>query len=595
MKEHPMFRINRTKIAFTLCLLLICPVISLMAQQTATADGVVPSVMKFAGTLSGADGKPLTGTQGVTFLLYKEETGGPPLWIETQNVQADKSGRYSVMLGSATSNGLPAAAFSAGEARWLGVQPSGEAEQPRTVLVSVPYALKALDAETLGGRPASAFMIAPAAGSSAQAAKVAPAAELANELVCSSGTACKAGFVPLFATNGGSAKVTDSIVTQSGTTVKVNGSASVISKASAPALVGQSSGTNAVSDGVDGISSSGTASGVAGINKGNGVGVYGTGGTGVLGTGGTGVYGFGNSGYGIYGLSNSSHGIVGISNGNFFGVVGEGGGAGVYGSGGSGVVGYGTSGVGMYGQHVGASILGSEIPYAGIWGDTNTLGAAGVAGTGMDGIGGIFLNDSPSGNWALVAANYSRSGPIFTAENMANGVSCTINASAQLHCDGGVGAIVQLDSGNRKVAMSGIQSPENWFEDFGSAQLVNGVAVIQLDRDFIQTVSTEKDYRVFPVPNGDCKGLYVTNKSTNSFEVRELGGGSSNIRFDYRIAAIRKNYETVRFADHTKDLDPRKMLDRMRKAKPVSTSDPVSGKPASVPIAGVPAPQLSNR
>jgi hypothetical protein len=582
-----MFRINRTKIGFTLCLLLICPVISLMAQQTATADGVVPSVMKFTGALYGADGKPLTGTQGVTFLLYKEETGGPPLWIETQNVQADKSGRYSVMLGSATSNGLPAAAFSAGEARWLGVQPSGEAEQPRTLLVSVPYALKALDAETLGGRPASAFMIAPAAGSSAQEAKVAPAAEQANELVCSSGIACKAGFVPLFATNGGSAKVTDSILTQSGATVKVNGSANVISKASAPALVGQSSGTNAVSDGVDGVTSSGTASGVAGINNGNGVGVYGT--------GGTGVYGIGNSGYGIYGISSSSHGIVGLSNGNFYGVVGEGGGAGLYGSGGYGVLGYGTSGFGMYGQHVGASILGSEIPYAGIWGDTNTLGAAGVAGTGMDGIGGIFLNDSPSGNWALVAANYSRSGPIFTAENIANGVSCTINASAQLHCDGGIGAIVQLDRGNRKVAMSGIESPENWFEDFGSAQLVNGVAVIQLDRDFIQTVSTEKDYRVFPVPNGDCKGLYVTNKSANSFEVRELGGGSSNIRFDYRIAAIRKNYETVRFADHTKDLDPRKMLDRMRKAKPVSTSDPVSGKPASVPIAGVPAAQLSKR
>lgn len=582
-----MFRINRTRIGFSLCLLLICPVMSLMAQQIATADGVVPSVMKFTGTLSGADGKPLTGTQGVTFLLYKEETGGPPLWIETQNVQADKSGRYSVMLGSATSSGLPAAAFSAGEARWLGVQPSGEAEQPRTLLVSVPYALKALDAETLGGRPASAFMIAPAAGSSAQEAKVVPAAEQANELVCSSGTACKTGFVPLFATNGGSAKVTDSIVTQSGAAVKVNGSANVISKASAPALVGQSSGTNAVSDGVDGVTSSGTASGVAGINNGNGVGVYGT--------GGTGVYGIGNSGYGIYGISNSSHGIVGLSNGNFYGVVGEGGGAGVYGSGGYGVLGYGTSGFGMYGQHVGASILGSEIPYAGIWGDTNTLGAAGVAGTGMDGIGGIFLNDSPSGNWALVAANYSSSGPIFTAENIANGVSCTINASAQLHCDGGIGAIVQLDSGNRKVAMSGIESPENWFEDFGSAQLVNGVAVIELDRDFIQTVSTEKDYRVFPVPNGDCKGLYVTNKSANSFEVRELGGGSSNIRFDYRIAAIRKNYETVRFADHTKDIDPRKMLDRMRKAKPVSTSDPVSGKPASLPIAGPPAAQLSTR
>ena len=97
------------------------------------------------------------------------------------------------------------------------------------------------------------------------------------------------------------------------------------------------------------------------------------------------------------------------------------------------------------------------------------------------------------------------------------------------------------------------------------------------------------------MPNGDCKGLYVTNKSANSFEVRELGNGSSNIRFDYRITAIRRKYETVRFADHTKDLDPRKMLEQMRKTKPVSTFDPASGKAALVPIAGVPAAQLSNR
>ncbi|HEY6763349.1 MAG TPA: hypothetical protein VI386_01145 [Candidatus Sulfotelmatobacter sp.] len=532
-----MFQINRSKIRFTLCLclMLICPVISLMAQQTATADGVVPSVMKFTGTLSGTDGKPLTGTQGVTFLLYKEETGGAPLWIETQNVQVDKNGRYSVMLGSATSHGMPAEAFAAGEARWLGVHPSGQDEQPRVVLVSVPYALKALDAETLGGRPASAFMIAPAAGNTAQAAaKGAPATEQPNEIVCSSGTACKTGFVPLFASNGGSAKVTDSIVTQTGTTVKVNGSANVISAASTPAILGTSTGTSGTSNGVEGVTSSGTASGVAGVNKGSGWGVYGStsgtsgtsigvegvtssplaygvagsnesSGIGVYGNGGTGVYGTGNSSYGVYGTSNTSHGIVGISNGNFFGVVGEGGGAGLYGSGPAGILGFATSGNGIYGQHVGASTRGDEIPYAGVWGDTNTVGSAGVAGTGQDGIGGIFLNDSPSGNWALVAANYNSNGPIFTAENQANGVQCNINAFASLQCDGGIGAMVQLDSGNRKVAMSGIESPENWFEDFGSAQLVNGVAVIQFDLDFIQTVNTGRDYRVFPVPTATAR------------------------------------------------------------------------------------------
>jgi trimeric autotransporter adhesin len=613
---------------------LFCALISvslLNAQQPASSlsSSTVPRLVNFSGKAADAQGKTITGIAGVTFAIYKDQSEGAALWLETQNVQADTKGNYTVQLGATKPDGLPLDLFSSGEARWLGVTINGGTEQPRSLLLSVPYALKALDAETLGGRPVSAFMIAPTAASSASsashpAAGVPPPAEQANEIVCASGTACKTNFFPIFSTNGGSAKVTDSIVTQSGTTVKINGSATVTSTASASAILGTSTGTSGTSNGVEGVTSSGTASGVAGVNNGSGWGVYGStsgtsatsigvegvtssplaygvagsnesSGIGVYGNGGTGVYGTGNSSYGVYGVSNSSHGIVGISNGNFFGVVGEGGGAGVYGSGPTGIQGFATSGYGMYGQSVGASTRGDEVPFAGVWGDTNTLGSAGVAGTGQDGIGGIFLNDSPSGNWALVAANYNSNGPIFTAENQANGVQCNINAFASLQCDGGIGAMVQLDSGNRKVAMSGIESPENWFEDFGSAQLVNGVAVIKFDRDFIQTVNTGKAYRVFTMPNGDCKGLYVTNKTANSFEVRELGNGSSNIRFDYRITAIRRNYETVRFADHTKDRDARQMLDQMRKSKPVSTFNPVSAIPASLPIAGVPAAQSSNR
>jgi hypothetical protein len=68
------------------------------------------------------------------------------------------------------------------------------------------------------------------------------------------------------------------------------------------------------------------------------------------------------------------------------------------------------------------------------------------------------------------------------------------------------------------------------------------------------------------IANGDCKGLYVTNKMPKSFEVRELGGGTSSIRIDYRIVVLRKNYENVRFADHTNDPDPRKMQERMKSA-----------------------------
>ena len=99
----------------------------------------------------------------MTFALYAEQTGGAPLWLETQNVTPDANGRYTVYLGANHANGVPLNLFASGEARWLGVQPEGQAEQTRAQLVSVPYALTAGDAQTLGGQPLSAFLLASAA------------------------------------------------------------------------------------------------------------------------------------------------------------------------------------------------------------------------------------------------------------------------------------------------------------------------------------------------------------------------------------------------------------------------------------------------
>jgi hypothetical protein len=127
-------------------------------QQGSSNPGTVPAVVSFSGNLAGINGKPLSGIVGVTFSLYADQQGGAPLWVETQNVSPDKGGRYAVTLGSATTQGLPQAIFASGEARWLGVQPQGQAEQPRVLLMSVPYAFKAGDASTLGGLPPSAFV-----------------------------------------------------------------------------------------------------------------------------------------------------------------------------------------------------------------------------------------------------------------------------------------------------------------------------------------------------------------------------------------------------------------------------------------------------
>jgi len=129
------------------------------------------------------------------------------------------------------------------------------------------------------------------------------------------------------------------------------------------------------------------------------------------------------------------------------------------------------------------------------------------------------------------------------------------------------------------VAMSAIESPQNWFEDAGAADLVNGSAVVALDPDFIQTVNTEQEYMVFPVPNGDCKGLYVSHQTATSFEVHELGGGTASVRFYYRIMALRKNYENVRFADHTNDPDPKTMLLKRKQAAHMEAEPTLANSP----------------
>jgi hypothetical protein len=158
-------------------------------------------LVNFSGELTPAAGGPAAGMVGITFLLYKDSQGGVPLWMETQNVQPDKNGHYSVMLGSTSSHGLPANIFAAGEARWLGVQAEGQSEQARVLLLSVPYALKAADAQTVGGLPPSAFVLAtaPAASGSPAPNSAATAQPAVTPALAGTGTL---DFIPLWTPNG---------------------------------------------------------------------------------------------------------------------------------------------------------------------------------------------------------------------------------------------------------------------------------------------------------------------------------------------------------------------------------------------------------
>ena len=216
-----MSRINHvSQLCIRLCLgwLLIGCAISLQGQQTSSA--VVPPLVSFNGVLTDVTGKPLTNITGVTFLLYKEQQGGAPVWLETQNVQPDESGHYTVMLGSTTSTGLPSDIFVAGEAHWLAVQPQGQAEQARIMLLSVPYAIKAGDAQTVGGLPASAFVLA-AAPNSVSANTATPSTSAQPLATGTTPVTTAGGTANLLAKFDATADITNSQIFDNGTNVGV--------------------------------------------------------------------------------------------------------------------------------------------------------------------------------------------------------------------------------------------------------------------------------------------------------------------------------------------------------------------------------------
>jgi trimeric autotransporter adhesin len=183
----------------------------------------VPRVIRFSGSFQPANGLPVAPVESVTLSIYREEHGGTPLWQEIQNVPVDAEGRYTVLLGSTQNDGIPLEVFSEPEPRWLGAQFNrpGEVEQPRVLLASVPYALKAADAETLGGLPASAYMRTTEPSAAATESLPDPK-ELKPKAITGTPTA---NSVVKF--TDGAGDMGNSIVTDNGTYVAVAGQAAV--------------------------------------------------------------------------------------------------------------------------------------------------------------------------------------------------------------------------------------------------------------------------------------------------------------------------------------------------------------------------------
>jgi hypothetical protein len=746
----------------------------------------------------------------MTFLIFKDQTGGEPLWIETQNVATDAVGKYEVYLGSTYSSGLPPDLFGTGEARWLEVQISGETPGPRTLLTSVPYAMKAADAATLGGLPASAFVLASSfpGASAASSNAITPnvsasnvtttggtnfylpkfnaATTVVNSEIYDTGTSVGVGGIPnssvkldvngamimrgnMQVTRTGNATVSKgapswgfqfysnaynsstkandnpyfqlqsepsgnntaspsatfnllfsnngSTPSETGFSINPNGiinfaSGQIFPGTGVGSITGVTAGTDLIGGGTtgtvelsvdttkiptlsgnnsyagsntfaaslyedidvnidnlnrnpgnispglrfglasgEGMSSKRTAGGnqygldlytnyqprlsisAAGqvaigtgstfngsqlqVQSNSGIAVQGASNSG------TGVQGVSSSSYGVEGTSTSAPGVLGYTAGgtnNTGGVVGVAGPTsgysgiagvwgdanahvGVFGSSGAyagvqgtsnsgnGVHGVSTSTSGIFGETsstsaADAALFGySHNSATGVYGFSSKIGIHGVTG-GASGIGaqsGTFANGSPAiwgdgGAYAVVgttdggvAGEFFNSSEDQSALYVVNNTvntdgyssialfasktgSCVVFINGDLQCTGNVAGIARVADGTRSVQTYSVQSAENWYEDAGSAKLVDGVAHVTLEPTFGQTVNTSVEYHVFLTPNGDSDGLYVSNKTAQGFDVHEQHGGHANIAFDYRIMAKPAGHENERLTDVTEQM-----------------------------------------
>ena len=500
----------RNMVRLTLCLSLICCVLRVSAEQPA-ANGIVPPVVKFGGVLTDVNGKSLAGTVGVTFSIYKDQEGGAPLWMETQNVQPDKAGHYSVMLGSATSQGLPASTFASGEARWLGVQVQGQAEQARTVLMSVPYALKAADAETIGGLPPSAFLKASAPGS-------ATASNSSQTLtgVTGSGTAnritkwlssTKLGNSNIFDGSTGNVGIA---TTSPGATLDVNGTAVIRSNATVNGTLGAGP-----------ITATSTSSGGTGVfaNAGSS-----TASNGVIAYGATGV-----AGYTTVAGSIALYGNAGNSTGS------------------NGVVGYGATGVagnstitGSYGTYGSGS--------TGVWGNSTGTGAnvgvTGSGGTGVYGVGDTWgvLGQSNSASGSGGGFGNSSTGDALFTYNQSGGWAAffdgDVDVDGNLSKAGGSFKIDHpLDPANKYLYHSFVESPDMMNIYNGNATTdEQGSAVVQLP-EWFETLNRDFRYQLTAI--GQFSQAIVASKVANhQFTIKT---DKPNVEVSWQVTGIRQD------------------------------------------------------
>jgi hypothetical protein len=342
-------------------------------------------------------------------------------------------------------------------------------------------------------------------------------------------------FVPAALSGGITPNLTKPIIGDSG------------SFAGGPIIIGTNT---AKGTGVEGFASASGGNGVVGMtpsSNSGGVAVFGE----ANGVAGYGVYGFSAKGVGVRGYSGNSASFAGYfsnATGTAVDAVTTSGNAveGVASSG-SGLVGSSQTGVGIIGKTGTATPtlvtnVGAIVPEDYTSAGSVALNAISQSGTAISGATG------GSDSTVVLDLFSFGSSPMIEAGNLSAGSLMSLDATGNLAILGNLSAasatittpgnpLFVHGSGRTRIGTYAQEAAAPSLEDVGQGQLHNGSAYVALDPKFAALTDPRHPYLVFFTPGGDCRGLYFSQKTSRGFYVREIGGGTSNVAFDYRIVA----------------------------------------------------------
>jgi hypothetical protein len=165
-----------------------------------------------------------------------------------------------------------------------------------------------------------------------------------------------------------------------------------------------------------------------------------------------------------------------------------------------------------------------------------TVGVEGLANTqnqdafGVQGL--AFTNSTVRGGGYFEAFDYAGTSQAYAY------VGSTVGVARKITGTNAVSEIVPTARHGR-VMLTCPESPEYWYQDYGTVKLVNGKAHVNLDPILVDIiiVDEENPIRVFctPVDMLQFNGVAIINRTKTGFDIVEINNGAHSGSIDYQI------------------------------------------------------------